>query len=139
MLGDLDAELRGLDRELDDSSLPPDMAARMRCRVAEMRRILTGPDAAWIGTTEAKRLLGLKTENTVKAWARAGLLKSRTLPNGRVQVHLEDVHRRAREAAALTRPWDEPMTEEELQILSRARPGTRPWRGRYRVPKAERV
>jgi hypothetical protein len=127
VLGDLDAELRALDRELDDASLPPDMAARMRCRVAEMRRILAGPNAAWIGTTEAKRLLGLKTENTVKAWARAGVLQSRTLPNGRVQVHLEDVHRRAREAAALTTPWDEPMPEEELQSLSRTCPGSRPW------------
>lgn len=127
VLSELGAELRALDKDLDALSLPTEVAARLRARVAEMHRMLASGDAVWIGTTEAKRLLGLKTENTVKAWARAGLLRSRTLPNGRVQVHLDDVHRRAADSVALTTPWDEPMTGEELRTLSHTRPGTAPW------------
>jgi hypothetical protein len=127
MLSELEAELRALNKDLEDPSLPAEVAARLRARVAEMHRVLASQNAMWVGTTEAKRLLGVKTENTVKAWARAGLLRSRTLPNGRVQVHLDDVHRRATDTTALTTPWDEPASDEDLQSLSRARPGTTPW------------
>lgn len=127
VLSRIEAELRAMKKDLEDPSLPADVTARLRARVAEMTRVVGRPDAEWIGTTEAKRLLGLKTENTVKAWARAGLLRSRTLPNGRIQVHLDDVRRRATDTAALTTPWDEPMADEELRALSRTRPGITPW------------
>src|SRR5947209_17810785 len=65
-------------------------------RVREVLRLLSGEDVRWIGTTHAKRLLGVASENTVKAWARLGLLRNRTLPNGRIQVLLDAVlYRRA--------------------------------------------
>ena len=51
------------------------------------------PRAAWIGTTHARRLLDVGSENTIKNWVRYGYLRGRRLPNGRVQVLLEDVHR----------------------------------------------
>ena len=73
-------------------------ALRITDRIREVRRMLSREDAQWIGTTEAKRLLGLGSENTVKAWARSGRLRSRVQPNGRVKVLLDDVLRR-REAA----------------------------------------
>ena len=128
VLQDLDAELAALDRDLAAGDLAPDVAERLRGRVAELRRRVGVPDAVWIGTTDAKRLLGIKSEHTIKAWARLGLLRSRTLPNGRVQVHLDDVRHRAAEREALTTPWDGPMTDEELDVLAETRPGTPPWK-----------
>lgn len=133
MLQDIDAELAALDRDLAAGDLAPEVAERLRGRVAELRRRVGAPDAVWVGTTEAKRLLGIKTEHTIKAWARLGLLRSRTLPNGRVQVHLDDVRRRAAEREALSTPWDGPMTDEEVEVLAETRPGTPPWK---RTPPA---
>ncbi len=128
VLQDIDAELAALDRDLAVGDLAPAVAERLRDRVAALRRRVGAPDAVWIGTTDAKRLIGVKTEHTIKAWARLGLLRSRTLPNGRVQVHLDDVRRRAAEREALTTPWDGPMTDEELDVLAETRPGTPPWK-----------
>ncbi|HET7769172.1 MAG TPA: hypothetical protein VFN74_10405 [Chloroflexota bacterium] len=51
------------------------------------------PRAAWIGTTHARRLLDVGSENTIKNWVRYGYLRGRRLPNGRIQVLLEDVRR----------------------------------------------
>ena len=49
----------------------------------------------WIGTTRAKRLLGVGSENTIKSWVRYGYLRGRRLPNGRIQVLRADVLRLA--------------------------------------------
>lgn len=127
VLQEIDAELAALERELTAGSIAPEQAQRLRGRVAGLRRRLGSPDVAWVGTTEAKRLLGLKTEHTVKAWARSGLLRSRALANGRTQVHLDDVRRRAAEREALRTPWDGAMSDEELDDLAATRPGTTPW------------
>jgi hypothetical protein len=127
LLQEIDAELAALERELAAVAIAPDQAQRLRGRVAQLRRRLEGPEAVWVGTTEAKRLLGLKTEHTVKAWARAGLLRSRVLANGRVQVHLDDVRRRAAERETLRTPWDGALTDEELDVLAATRPGPPPW------------
>jgi hypothetical protein len=48
---------------------------------------------AWIGTTHARRLLDVGSENTIKSWVRYGYLRGRRLPNGRTQVLLDDVLR----------------------------------------------
>lgn len=53
-------------------------AQHMADRIHRVIELLSDDDAGWIGTTEAKRLLGVSSENTVKAWARLGLLRSRT-------------------------------------------------------------
>ena len=96
-------------------------------QVRTVHQLLAGEDALWIGTTTAKRLLGVGSENTVKAWARLGLLRSRQLPHGRIQVHLDDVlHRRAENAALLTIDGAE-LSPDELRILHEERPGTNPW------------
>lgn len=68
----------------------------LRDEVRAIRLLLAEPERQWIGTVEAQRLLGVKSINTVKAWARLGLLRSRRGPNGRLRVHLEDVLREAR-------------------------------------------
>jgi hypothetical protein len=89
--------------------------------------MLSAEDAQWVGTTEAKRLLGVGSENTVKAWARLGLLRSRTLANGRIQVALDDVIRRREERDALTAIGGDELSPEELRILREERPGKYPW------------
>jgi hypothetical protein len=106
--------------EADDSA---DVAERIRA----VRRLLSGEDTKWIGTTEAKRLLGLGSENTVKAWARAGRLRSRVQPNGRIQVLLDDVLHRREAAEGVSAFGGDFLTEEELEELHRSRPGTLPW------------
>lgn len=68
----------------------------LRGEVRAIRLLLADPERQWIGTVEAQRLLGVKSINTVKAWARLGLLRSRRGPHGRLKVHLEDVLREAR-------------------------------------------
>ncbi len=103
-------------------------------RVREVLALLSPEEARWVGTTEAKRLLGVGSENTVKAWARLGLLRSRTLPNGRVQVLLDDVLRRRAEREALLAIGGDDLTPDELHALKAARPGTNPWE---RTPKEQ--
>ncbi len=96
-------------------------------RIHSVRKLLSKQETRWVGTTAAKRLLALGSENTVKVWARTGLLRSRTLPNGRIQVLLDDVLRLREETEGLSAFGGEDLTEEELQIMREGRPGKNPW------------
>ena len=121
--------LRDLEEELARHPLYAggEDALRIADRIREVRRMLSREDAQWIGTTEAKRLLGIGSENTVKAWARMGFLRSRIRPNGRLQVLLEDVLKEREAREALSAAGGRDLTEEELEAEHRARPGTLPW------------
>lgn len=102
-------------------------------RIRDVRRLLSGDDAQWIGTTEAKRLLGVGSENTVKAWARAGRLRSRTQPDGRIQVLLDDVLGRREVVEGLTAiDIGEDISQEELDQLMRNSPPLYPGGPGYR-------
>lgn len=83
------------------------------------------PDDRWIGTVAAQRLLGVKSLNTVKAWARRGILRSIQLPNGRTKVHRDDVERWV--AFLDAEVIDAPMTRAELRSLTAARRARNPW------------
>ena len=91
----------------------------LRDEVRAIRLLLAEPERQWIGTVEAQRLLGVKSINTVKAWARLGLLRSRRGPNGRLKVHLEDVLREARAPRELEAlgGLDEPLSPEAWEAL----------------------
>ncbi len=121
-------ELRSLTTELlagsQEGSLAPTRVAERLQRVVAL---LSDDEARWIGTTEAKRLLGVRSEHTVKTWARLGLLRSRTLPNGRTQVLLDDVLNRRAEAEDLTAIGGEELSPDELRLLRETRPGKNPW------------
>lgn len=114
--------LRGIEGELrgpaSDGLDPAGLAERIHRVVA----LLSGDEARWVGTTEAKRLLGVSSENTVRAWARLGLLRSRSLANGRTQVLLDDVlkERAAREDLTAV-DGDEDISSDELMHLLRPR------------------
>ena len=96
----------------------------MAARLHEVAQLLESDEVRWVGTTEAMRLLGVGSENTVKAWVRLGLLRSRTLPNGRLQVLLDDVLARKAINADLAGPLeDDGMSPEELDALSSTHPG----------------
>src|SRR5712691_1014162 len=81
----------------------------------------------WLGTTEAKRLLSLGSENTVKRWAQLGFLRSRKDPNGRVKVWRADVMRHAQLTEALGGGPEGVLSTDELAEISRAR-GPKPWK-----------
>jgi len=128
--------LRAIESELlDDEQRGSIDVAAVAQRVHRVVELLSGEDAQWIGTTEAKRLLGVSSENTVKAWARLGLLRSRTLPNGRIQVLLDDVlFRRAEREGLMAMSGDE-LSAEELRSLRETRPGKNPWERPSAAPR----
>ena len=114
VLKQVNSRLAALESRLADR---PEEAGELRA----IRRLLEEDDNHWIGTVEARRLLGVKSVNTVKAWARLGLLRNREAPNGRLKVHLDDVLREARAQQALEAMGgiDEPLTGEEWDALRR--------------------
>ena len=125
-------EAIGALREIEAELLEPTKGGLHSVRLAErlraVRRLLSTDEARWVGTTEAKRLLGLGSENTVKAWARMGLLQSRTRPHGRTQVLLDDVLRRREEREGLSAiDGDEGISTEEAKRLLRPRLDERSW------------
>ncbi|MBA2450226.1 MAG: hypothetical protein H0V51_19605 [Chloroflexi bacterium] len=105
------------------ASLDP---ARLAEQVHQVRELLSGEDAEWVGEEEARRILGFTMENAIKAWARLELLRSR-IQDGRLEVRLDDVLYRRMENEALRAIGGEDLTEEELKIMREERPGKNPW------------
>jgi hypothetical protein len=130
-MGILDRAVSGLRAIEADLLAAPQAGAvdpeRVARRIRRVAALLSDEEARWVGTTEAKRLLGVSSENTIKAWARRGLLRHRTLPNGRVQVLLDDVLERRAETEDLAALGGDELSTEELRILRQTRPGTNPW------------
>src|SRR5438874_996268 len=102
ILQDAANALHDIEAELREPTVGGVDSVRLAERIRQVRHLLSTQEAQWVGTTEAKRLLGVSSENTVKAWARLGLLRSRRLPNGRTQVLLDDVLRRREETEGLS-------------------------------------
>jgi len=103
-------------------------------------RILEGLDDDLLLTTrEVADLLGIRSVNTIKAMAHMGQLQARKIgahyriPLAEVErlrqdatIHgLQASSRAHAEAAALGAPGG--LTEEELEDIEEARPGTLPW------------
>jgi hypothetical protein len=114
--GDLTAVLRELDQAV--ASLDDD-------------RLLT--------TTEAARLLGIRSPNTVLAWCRTAYIRG-LKRGGRTMIPLSEVERireeepvRAIKASdqlhdrSATPAGEVELTDEELEQLHTARPGRLPW------------
>jgi hypothetical protein len=117
-------EVQDLLRSAPQGELDPEVA---RERIGEAIHLLAGQEPIWIDAAEAKQLLGIVIDATVPFLAQHGLLRGRTLPDGRLQVRLDDVfHERATREALLAFPGEE-LTPEELRIMREARPGKNPW------------
>lgn len=89
---------------------------------------LSSPEESTIGTEQARRLLGVRSVNTVKRWIELGILAGRwDEQSGRWQIPLTDVLRLRGTQHAVAAAGGEDLTEEELNLLSSTRPGTFPW------------
>src|SRR5262245_44509024 len=80
-----------------DGTLDPDV---IEARARDIQRQLGRGEPYWIDTPLATCLLGARSAQTIETWAGIGLLRSRRLPDGRLQVQLMDVlyHRTLTEA-----------------------------------------
>ncbi len=90
-------------------------------------------------TTEAARLLGVRSINTIKSWCRTGYIKGVT-HGSRTLIPMSDIERiqnsdRVRgirmaeklHAESADLGGDGEMSQEELDALDVGRPGTLPW------------
>lgn len=92
-------------------------------------RALNGGGDATIGTERARRILGVRSVNTVKRWIEAGILAGEwDERSGRWRIPLADVLRVRAAHAVLSGIGGEDLSPEELDALSATRPGTLPWR-----------
>ncbi len=66
--------------------------------------------AQWIGLAEATALLEVYPEEVVADWAQIGMLRSRYLPNGSLQVSLDDVLQQQSMYAALAAGWPDDLS-----------------------------
>src|SRR5579864_2715113 len=96
--------------------------------LAPIIKALSSPEDSTIGTEQARKLLGVRSVNTVKRWIELGILAGRwDERSGRWQIPLVDVLRLRGTQRALADAGGEDLTEEEQDLLSSTRPGTFPW------------
>lgn len=123
-------DLRSLEPDLGGH---PDVAARLHAVV----RLLESDEVRWIDAEEARRLIEAESTRTIEGWARLELVRSRRLPDGRLQVSLDDLLERKAIDMALAGPFeDDSLSPEEMDVLSRTRPGSLPWQ-RKNTPGGE--
>jgi hypothetical protein len=96
-------------------------------RVGQALRLLAQEEPQWIGLAHATRLLGVLSDDTPRALARLGLLRSRSCADGQLQVRLDDVLSERWKREDLLAIGGDELTPEELRIIKETRPGTNPW------------
>ena len=123
--------------------------------VRTLRAALQDVDAGrLVTTTEAARLLGVRSINTIKSWCRGGYITgitqgSRTMiplaeieriQHGERVQGIRTAERLHEESGALG--GDDDMTQNELDALDAGRPGTPPWLwnedGQHKTKEAQR-
>ena|SRR5579871_1484287 len=91
-------------------------------------RALSSPDESYIGTEQARKLLGVGSVNTVKRWIELGILAGQwDEHSGRWQIPLAEVLRLRGTQQALAGAECDDLSAEEAEALSETRPGTFPW------------
>jgi hypothetical protein len=89
---------------------------------------LSSPEESTIGTEQARRLLGVRSVNTVKRWIQLGILSGHwDERSGRWLIPLTDVLRLRGTQHAVADAKGEDLTGEELDLIASTRPGTYPW------------
>jgi hypothetical protein len=121
------AALREIEPELAEPPKEGIDSVNLAERIRGVRKLLSEKEPRWVGLAKAKRLLAASSEDAVKAWVRMRFLRSRTLSNGRTQVLLDDVLRQRETEEGLSAIGGRDLTEEELEEMYQARPGTVPW------------
>lgn len=121
------AALREIEPDLAEPPKEGISSVNLAERIRAVRKLLATQEPRWISLKEAKRLLAASSEDAVKGFVRMRFLQGRTLPNGRMQVLLDDVLRQRETEEALSAIGGRDLTEEELEEMYQARPGTVPW------------
>ncbi len=121
----MSVDLTTIVRRLQEvESRHPDTAADL----APIIEALSNLDDDAIGVEQARRLLGVRSFDTVERWIELGILAGRRDErSGQWQVPLAEVLRLRGMQHALAEVGGEDLTEEELETLSTTRPGTFPW------------
>jgi hypothetical protein len=89
---------------------------------------LSSPNQPMIGSEQARKLLGVRSVNTVKRWIELGILAGEwDERSGRWRIPLADVLRLLGTQQAVAEMDGDELTEDELETLSATRPGTVPW------------
>lgn len=102
----------------------PDTAADLEPII----KALTGEGETTIGTEQARKILGVRSVNTVKRWLELGILQGHWDERSRRwQLPLADVLRVQRRHEALAGIGGEDLTQEDLDALAATRPGSYPW------------
>jgi len=124
-----------------DQLMAENRTEEIRAVVARARVELLHDDAL-VTTTQAAKLLGIGSINTVKAMVRGGEIAEAQKVGNRTMIPLREIKRLQGTslvydlqaiAAALSAgaPPDEdeeaPMSQEQMDILEAGRPGTLPW------------
>ena len=121
------AALREIEPDLAEPPKEGIDSVNLAERIRAVRKLLAKQEPRWVGLGEAKRLLAASSEDAVKAWVRMRLLQSRTVSKGRMQVLLDDVLRQRETEEGLSAIGGRDLTEEELEEIYQAQPGTVPW------------
>jgi hypothetical protein len=82
----------------------------------------------WLALPEARRQLGVISQEVVKAWVDFGWLRGRSGPGGRLEVLRDDILLLEQEHEGLTAIGGDELTSRELEDLAADQPGTVPWR-----------
>jgi len=89
---------------------------------------LSSPEESLIGTEHARKLLGVRSVNTVKRWLELGILAGQwDERSGRWQIPLSEVLRLRGLQHALEEAGGDELTTEEQGILSTTRPESLPF------------
>ena len=138
MVDEVTAALREMEPDLLKPTQSAMAAVTLGERIRAVRKLLAEHGDRWISVAEAKRLLAASSAESVKAWAHRGYLRSRTLPNGRIQLSLDDVLRDREATEALTGVDNgEPITPEEAMYLLRPLEYPRPAGYPERIRRAD--
>ncbi len=91
-------------------------------------RALTNNEANTIGTEQARKLLGVRSVNTVKRWIEVGMLAGQWDERaGRWRIPLAKVLRLRATQQALADVDGEDLSQDELDDLAASCQGTFPW------------
>jgi hypothetical protein len=90
-------------------------------------RLARQEDICWIPIADVYPLMGATFPGSMEYWVDHGLLRGRTEHDGSLSVRLDDILYRRAESEGLMAIGGDEMTEEELRILTKGRPGRNPW------------
>ena len=126
-LDEATSALREIEGDLAQPTRGGDDSLQLADRIRVIRVLLAKQSTRWVSPTEARRLLGATSADTVKALLRMGLLRSRNAVSGRTEVMLEDVLREREAREELLAIGGDDLTGEELEALHATQPGSNPW------------